>query len=27
MILGVLVGLLPALKAYRSDISRGLNPS
>ena len=27
MILGVLVGLLPALKAYRSDVSQGLNPS
>ncbi len=27
LILGVLVGLLPALKAYRSDISKGLNPS
>ncbi|HZN61827.1 MAG TPA: ABC transporter permease [Planctomycetota bacterium] len=27
LILGILVGLLPALKAYRSDISKGLNPS
>jgi hypothetical protein len=24
MVLGVLVGLLPALKAYRSDIARNL---
>jgi len=27
LLLGILVGLLPALKAYRSDISEGLNPS
>jgi putative ABC transport system permease protein len=27
LVLGVLVGLLPAMKAYRSDISTGLNPS
>lgn len=27
LLLGILVGLLPALKAYRTDISEGLNPS
>jgi putative ABC transport system permease protein len=27
LVLGVLVGLLPALKAYRTDISDGLNPT
>jgi len=27
LLLGVLVGLLPAFKAYRTDISEGLNPS